>query len=1093
MQGPEQRRQQRQAAEVVEEGRPGLVGRDLPQRQVHVRDLEEQVEHRDQHDEHVDHQQRPAVVAAIGAQHEGRHEESGRGREREIGLGVAGLELERHAAHDPEPLAGGPRRTAEPEGGPEGTRARPRGRRQAGQGGEAGDAELQHVARPLRRAAREPPGLEPAEQQQDGGGRERSGEPQRAARRAHGAPSAAPSAGSRSLKRAPPVARLLASMLPPWSETMRCTIERPRPVPPWRRVKNGSNRWGRSWIWKPGPSSSIEHSSQRAGRVARELGPYVDRAASRGVLDRVLQQVAQHLAEPPLVHPQLGQVGRDLRGDRHPGARSERSAGRERVVDHVLEAAVTEPQPGRLSVLEQVVHQVGQAVELLAEEPHVLAVVVLPGEARLEGVERGADPEERVPDLVRHACDQRAEGGHRVAPPQLALRLDALGDVARERRQELDLAVGRAVGEHHLQHGDLAAVRAPQAALPAPGAVAQRRRDRFLEHAGGGGRRVELRDVAVAERLVVADPEHAPPGAVQVERAPGGVAGADEIGGRLEDRDQPCHRLLGARPLGDVAEAVDAAHHLAGQALRQRVALDHAPVAQAQRVEAFRLGLRVELSEPVEEVLGLLQLIQHEAGRALGVPGGQQLGREPPHCGEPLIEARDPAVAPDHQDPVGRRLQRRLEQRERAPALLLRPALLRHVPQVQHHAGDGRGLEAVHDLERAVAQRAVPVLVADRAPCAAPRRRAELQQRAAQLGAFARLGQLQRRAADELVRPIAGDALARRAHVAEEPLRVHHADRVGAVLHERAEALLTHLLRVLGAPQGVELAREIEPAHQQRPAERYVAAELRQRGRRRAQQDRELMDGRNQRDRPDRDDVSLACRLPVAVVPAGRVELGERPAARAAAPPSRARRVRSTGTAAPTAGRRGPADRCRRRARDWTAARRRGTPPSRARARRRAAARLPWSRAAATAAPRAASAAAGCRRAARGRGRDPRRPAPWRRRGSRRRRRAPARRRARRRPPRPSAPGRGRSGRTHAGHDQRRGAAHEGGVLHGEQPARERRRAAAASRAPGRSPRAPCPRRSAGRTSARGAARRAPRASRRARPSRRARAAAGRS
>jgi hypothetical protein len=55
----------------------------------------------------------------------------------------------------------------------------------------------------------------------------------------------------------------------------------------------------------------------------------------------------------------------------------------------------------------------------------------------------------------------------------------------------------------------------------------------------------------------------------------------------------------------------------------------------------------------------------------------------------------------------------------------------------------------------------------------------------------------------------------------------------------------------------VELAREIERAHQQRPAERDVAAQLRQRGRRRAQQDASWWTAGRARP-PDRDDVPLA-------------------------------------------------------------------------------------------------------------------------------------------------------------------------------------------------------------------------------------------
>ena len=191
-----------------------------------------------------------------------------------------------------------------------------------------------------------------------------------------------------------------------------------------------------------------------------------------------------------------------------------------------------------------------------------------------------------------------------------------------------------------------------------------------------------------------------PAGAVEVERAEGGVADPDEVGGGVDDRDEPGHRRFGARTLGDVPEAVDAAHHLAVEALRQRVALEDAAVAQAQRVEALGLGLGVEPGQLVEEGLGLEQLVEHERGRPLGAVRGEQLGRDAPHRGELLVEARDAAVTLDHQDAVGGRLERRLEQRQRACALLFGQALLRHVAQVQHHAADRGRRELVDGLDQ---------------------------------------------------------------------------------------------------------------------------------------------------------------------------------------------------------------------------------------------------------------------------------------------------------------------------------------------------------------------------------------------------------
>ena len=95
------------------------------------------------------------------------------------------------------------------------------------------------------------------------------------------------------------------------------------------------------------------------------------------MLEGVLEQVAEDLAEPPLVHRERRQV----RGEAASrcvtrGGFGEGSAGEHGVGDHVLEPALPQLEARGLAVLEQVVHQVRQPVELLAEHLDVLAVVV---------------------------------------------------------------------------------------------------------------------------------------------------------------------------------------------------------------------------------------------------------------------------------------------------------------------------------------------------------------------------------------------------------------------------------------------------------------------------------------------------------------------------------------------------------------------------------------------------------------------------------------------------------------------------------------------------------------------------------------------
>ena len=70
-QRPQDRRQQREAAEVEQERGPGLVDRGLAQLQVDVGHLVVQVEHRGQDHGHVDRLQQGADVAPVGPHHEG--------------------------------------------------------------------------------------------------------------------------------------------------------------------------------------------------------------------------------------------------------------------------------------------------------------------------------------------------------------------------------------------------------------------------------------------------------------------------------------------------------------------------------------------------------------------------------------------------------------------------------------------------------------------------------------------------------------------------------------------------------------------------------------------------------------------------------------------------------------------------------------------------------------------------------------------------------------------------------------------------------------------------------------------------------------
>src|SRR4051812_25327947 len=80
----------------------------------------------------------------------------------------------------------------------------------------------------------------------------------------------------------------------------------------------------------------------------------------------------------------------------------------------------------------------------------------------------------------------------------------------------------------------------------------------------------------------------------------------------------------------------------------------------------------VKLDDLRHELVGIYQLVQRRLDRALIVAAGEDLRRDLPHVGHLLIEAENLTLAVDHQNAVGRRLQRRAQQRERAARLRLR-------------------------------------------------------------------------------------------------------------------------------------------------------------------------------------------------------------------------------------------------------------------------------------------------------------------------------------------------------------------------------------------------------------------------------------
>ena len=118
--------------------------------------------------------------------------------------------------------------------------------------------------------------------------------------------------------------------------------------------------------------------------------------------------------------------------------------------------------------------------------------------------------------------------------------------------------------------------------------------------------------------------------------------------------------------LGDVAEAPHPADDLAVDALRHRVALEHAPVEELDHVVALGVGLARTARGPWHE-----RRRDRRAARArTRAPASSSRGRglvgDAPHLDEPAVEAGDPPLGVDDEDAVGGRVERGAEQRERA-------------------------------------------------------------------------------------------------------------------------------------------------------------------------------------------------------------------------------------------------------------------------------------------------------------------------------------------------------------------------------------------------------------------------------------------
>ena len=257
------------------------------------------------------------------------------------------------------------------------------------------------------------------------------------------------------------------------------------------------------------PAAGIADAQHRLRAVP--LHADVDTAATRGVAERVVQQICDHLLEPRSIPDHPDRVG--LQHHLVLGGLAGRLESLERAPGHVRErdrvAFDDDPPGGHARDVEQVVHEAGQVMGLASDDhPDLRGLVVLATQL-LEHGHRVADRRQRIPELV---------GEHReelvlASVPLLDLAIEAAivegdGGAARQIANEID--VGGGVAATGIEHGERhrpergpargerrddrphpAAVLREQGLELVAGDDAQGRVEDLAVHGGAGGRRAE--------------------------------------------------------------------------------------------------------------------------------------------------------------------------------------------------------------------------------------------------------------------------------------------------------------------------------------------------------------------------------------------------------------------------------------------------------------------------------------------------------------------------------------------------------------------------------------------------------------------------
>ena len=261
--------------------------------------------------------------------------------------------------------------------------------------------------------------------------------------------------------------------------------------------------------------------------------------------------------------------------------------------------------------------------------------------------------------------------------------------VARDRRVEVDLAVGPRLHDDDLRHRDLPTVAMHAPAVATPHAVAARDRERLAAHEVARPLRRELADPAAADVLLEPDPDHPPAPGIDVHELLVAIGDRHPVRRRIEHGAKAQFGATDAHPRDGVVvdgeQAVPEPRRRDLEAARElRVVRERVAVVEGRPQRLARVEHADELAK--ERPRQRRQILEE-------APTEHRVRTHPAHVAGPLVHVIEDEVHDDvvlvangaQQHGAQRQL---VERRERSSLRDHRVGSSRCIPVGRHH-GDG--------------------------------------------------------------------------------------------------------------------------------------------------------------------------------------------------------------------------------------------------------------------------------------------------------------------------------------------------------------------------------------------------------------------